>query len=349
VLIAGVRRVRSPGCKFDYILVLEGKQGVGKSSLLKILAGEDNFSDNEIIGLNKKEQQEAIQGIWIYELAELEGLHKSDVTKVKLFASKTMDMARPAYGRSRVDRPRRCIIVATTNEDTYLRDTTGNRRFWPVWINGVVPCGDDKMLIDFEAVARDRDQLWAEAAAMEARGESLVIPEALWPDAAAAQAAREELDPWEDLLAGVLANLSRKERGLGVSGKFEFAGGNIPEWRVSTEYLLTEVLDLPKERQHNTHTKRLASVMRALGWERPSEPVRIGRVKVRGFVKSKVKGSLYRDSGPGQVEHVSRTNERPPSLQYPNQSFYSNVPPVPPVPLDKVEILPPEKPFRRRV
>ena len=153
MLIAGVRRVKEPGCKFDYIVVLEGDQGIGKSSVLKILAGEDNFSDNEILGLHKREQQEAIQGVWIYEVAELEGLVKSEITQVKLFASKTYDSARPAYGRSRVDRPRRCIFVATTNENTYLRDTTGNRRFWPVCVN----------TIDLDGVKRDRDQLWAEA------------------------------------------------------------------------------------------------------------------------------------------------------------------------------------------
>src|SRR5215475_12376287 len=112
-------------------------------------------------------------------------MYKSDVTKVKLFASKTVDMARPAYGRSRIDRPRRGIFVATTNDDTYLRDTTGNRRFWPVKI----PKG---RMIDLESVRRDRNQLWAEAVSAEATGESLVIPETLWPDATAAQQARME-------------------------------------------------------------------------------------------------------------------------------------------------------------
>jgi predicted P-loop ATPase len=71
-------------------VVLEGRQGVGKSSLLRVLAGEENFSDNEILGLHKREQQEAIQGVWIYEVAELEGLSKSEVTRAKLFASKTV-------------------------------------------------------------------------------------------------------------------------------------------------------------------------------------------------------------------------------------------------------------------
>jgi hypothetical protein len=201
MLIAAVRRVKEPGCKFDYIVVLEGDQGIGKSSVLKILAGEDNFSDNEILGLQKREQQEAIQGVWIYEVAELEGLGKSEVTKVKLFASKTYDSARPAYGRTRVDRPRRCIFVATTNENTYLRDTTGNRRFWPVSVG----------VIDLAAVKRDRDQLWAEAVAMEAGGEPLVIPERVWPDVAIQQEARMELDPWEDQLSEKLGGLMRND------------------------------------------------------------------------------------------------------------------------------------------
>jgi len=180
MLIAAVRRARKPGCKFDYIIVFEGLQGTGKSSVLCILAGDGNFSDAEILGMDKQDQQEAVQGIWIYEIAELEGLSKAEVTKVKLFASKTHDMARPAYGRHRVDRPRRCIFVASTNDDKYLRDTTGNRRYWPI----------KTPKIDLDGIARDRDQLWAEAALAEATGEALVIPEELWPEATAQQLAR---------------------------------------------------------------------------------------------------------------------------------------------------------------
>ena len=282
MLIAAVRRVKEPGCKFDYIVVLEGEQGIGKSSVLKILAGEDNFSDNEILGLQKREQQEAIQGVWIYEVAELEGLHKSEVTRVKLFASKTFDSARPAYGRSRVDRPRRCIFVATTNDNTYLRDTTGNRRFWPVCVG----------VIDLAGVRKDRDQLWAEAVAMEASGEPLVIPEKLWPDVAVQQEARMELDPWEDELSVKLERLIglAQQTGLrsfmldGQFGRGADKNGN-PEWRASTDYLLTNVLGVPKERQHNNHTKRLAGIMRRLGWIRSEEVLRFGKVVKRGFIK----------------------------------------------------------------
>jgi predicted P-loop ATPase len=277
-LVAAVRRVREPGCKFDFILVLEGRvQGKGKSTLLAILAGEGNFSDSEILALSPREQQEAVQGVWIYEIAELEGLHKSDVTKVKLFASKTVDRARPAYGRGRVDQKRRGIFVATTNEDTYLRDTTGNRRFWPVLTSKV----------DLDGIARDRDQLWAEAAAVEASGEPLTIPEALWPEATDAQAARLELDPWEDIVASHLAGFVRNEHK--IDGSFLLAADNDgdPEWRVSTDYLLTEIIGLPKERQFHNHTKRLAAIMRDLGWSRHDTPIRIGKQIKRGFTRLK--------------------------------------------------------------
>jgi predicted P-loop ATPase len=277
MLIAGVRRVRSPGCKFDYMVVLEGSQGVGKSSLLKILAGEENFSDGEILGLDKREQQEGVQGVWIYEVAELEGLSRADATRVKLFISKTVDMARPAFGRARVDRPRRCIFVGTTNEEEYLRDTTGNRRYWPVKVGK----------IDLAGVARDRDQLWAEAAAAEATGEPLVIDEELWSDAAAEQSARVANDPWEDVLCTALARLVW--RGKDIEGKFVRAADQSgePECRVSSDHLLTDVLSLPKERQHNNHTKRLATIMRGLGWHKPDTVVRIGRGDPkRGFTKA---------------------------------------------------------------
>jgi hypothetical protein len=301
MLVAGVSRVREPGCKFDYIVVLEGRQGVGKSSLLRILAGEDNFSDNEILGLYKREQQEAIQGVWIYEVAELEGLSKSEVTKVKLFASKTVDGARPAYGRSRVDRPRRCIFVATTNEDIYLRDTTGNRRFWPVCVG----------VIDLAGVRKDRDQLWAEAAAAEGDGEGLVIPQQLWPDVAAQQEARMEVDPWEDTIARELARLirlasRRVEGSFVIEGSFAGAAdanGN-PEWRVSTDHLLTDVLSLPKERQNNNHTKRLAGIMRGLGWLRCETPMRFGKAVARGFRKPCVESDV---TGATRSLHVPLT------------------------------------------
>jgi predicted P-loop ATPase len=103
MLIAAVRRVRQPGCKFDYVVVLEGRQGTGKSSALRILAGDENFSDQPILHLDTRAQQEAMDGVWIYELSELAGLKRTEIETVKGFLTKTTDSARPAYGRYRTD------------------------------------------------------------------------------------------------------------------------------------------------------------------------------------------------------------------------------------------------------
>jgi predicted P-loop ATPase len=275
-LLAGVRRVRQPGCKFDYMLVLEGPQRQGKSTLLRILAGEGNFSDAEILGCDKREQQEAVQGVWIYEIGELEGMSKADVTSIKLFLSKTHDSARPAYGRSKVDRPRRCVFCGTTNDEGYLRDPTGNGRFWPA------NCG--LRLIDVEGAARDRDQLWAEAAAAEAAGETLTLPPELWSAAGVEQRARVNQDAWEDLLERRLAGLREEVKEGQYSIGIDSSGGR--EWRVASGYLLGPVLGIPIERQTNAVTKRLAEVMRTLGWTKPNSSIRVGSVICRAFTKA---------------------------------------------------------------
>lgn len=194
-LVAAVRRARSPGTKFDQIIVLEGVEGKGKSTAIEIMAGRENFSDQKILGLTDKEQQEAITGIWLYEIAELTGMRRAETDHVKAFASRTVDRARPAYGRFRVDRPRRAICFATTNDDEYLKSETGNRRFWPV-VTGS---------IDLEKLKRDRDQVWAEAASVEARGGSIGLPERLWAAAGEEQDRRKEADDWFEKISNYIA------------------------------------------------------------------------------------------------------------------------------------------------
>ena len=261
MFIAAVRRARRPGCKYDTIVVLEGKQGSGKSSALAILAGEDVFSDAEIIHMDGRGQQEQIKGVWIYEISELTGLRKTDIDRVKAFASRTHDRARPAYGRYSVDEPRRCIFVGTTNDSEYLRDATGNRRFWPV------ATGE----IDLAGLAENRDQIWAEAAAAETKGESVILPKELWDTAAEQQDARREVDPWLDILAAVTGEEEQDE------------------FRVSSKKLLSEILDIPADRQLPHVAKRLADCMRRLGWSGP-EKIRIKKESVRGYSRPIVEG-----------------------------------------------------------
>jgi hypothetical protein len=247
VLIAAVRRARDPGCKFDYMMVLEGRQGSGKSSALRILAGEGNFSDQPVIHLDPRAQQEALKGVWIFEISELAGLRRTEVETVKAFISKTSDDARRAYDRFRVDQARRCVFIGTTNDDTYLQDATGNRRFWPVRTG----------TIDLDALQRDREQLLAEAAAAERRGEQLTIPERLFGPAAEQQEQRMIADEWEGLLAN-------------VKGEIYYDGGTREE-RISSAKLLTVHLGLTPDRITTPVSKRLANAMRRLGWRGPKK------------------------------------------------------------------------------
>jgi len=253
-LLAAVRRARSPGCKFDHILTLEGSEGAMKSTAIITLAGIENFSDQTILTASDKEQQELIRGAWLYEIADLAGMRRADVEKVKAFASRTHDRARPAYGRRRIDAPRRCIFIATTNEDEYLQSQTGNRRFWPVRTG----------TIDIDALRRDRDQLWAEAAAIEAKGEALILPKDRWADASNAQDERRQHDPWDDLLASVPAIAYGDE-----------------EWIKVSELLV--VLQITADRANTETYRRLKRSMQRLGWSK-------GKFYQNGKEKEQVRG-----------------------------------------------------------
>ena len=264
VLVAAVRRAREPGCKFDQITVLEGPEGTLKSSAVRLLAGEW-FSDQTLLGLGDQREQEAVSGVWLYEIADLAGHKRWEVERMKAFASRTHDRARPAYGRRRVDQPRRCIFFGTTNNETYLQSQTGNRRFWPI------RCGR----IDLEALRRDRDQLWAEASAIEEQGITLELPRALWAEARALQGERLDRDPWDDALAELEKH---------YSVKLEQAGDGGGEWRVPTKDILSECLKLGAREQTDTIAKRLAYSLRRLGWDGP-KTIRFAGGTPRGYTK----------------------------------------------------------------
>lgn len=160
-LLGMVYRVMEPGCKFDYCPVLEGAGGLRKSTLVMTLGGKKYFSDTPFDMSRGKEAQEQVQGIWLYEIAEMSAMSKADVNAIKAFISSMVDRYRVAYGTTVESFARQCVLVGTTNDDQYLRDRTGNRRFWPVPV---------KRTIDTDWVAKWRDQLFAEAFALYLQG-----------------------------------------------------------------------------------------------------------------------------------------------------------------------------------
>lgn len=128
-LIAAARRIRRPGVKFDHTPVFEGLQGLGKSTALRRLFGDDWFSDAMPDDLAGKDAAMALNGVWCLELAELQQLIRSEPATVKAFLSRQVDRYRPPYGKTYVDRPRQSVLVGTTNDEEWLSDATGNRRF----------------------------------------------------------------------------------------------------------------------------------------------------------------------------------------------------------------------------
>lgn len=190
-LVGAINRVLEPGCKFDTVLVLDGKPGIGKSTILSKLGGAW-FSDSlNLADTRDKTAAEKLQGVWIMEIGEMQGTRKADVDILKGFLSRQIDEYRPAYGQVVERHPRTCVIFGTTNATTgFLRDTTGNRRFWPVPVSG-----GKKSVWDISS--EERDQIWAEALALSAEGEEPYLSPELEAEAAKMQQAALEYDDRE--------------------------------------------------------------------------------------------------------------------------------------------------------
>lgn len=237
-LRAMVARATMPGCKVDTVLVLVGGQGRFKSTSFQALAAPW-FTDQQIL-IDKRDSWEVCHRHWVIELGELGSLAKSELEEVKAFISKRDDTFRSAYARKSQTRQRQFILVGTTNQTEFLRDTTGNRRFWPVNVAS--------KHIDVSWLEEHREQLVAQAAHEVAAGASW------WLDKEEEQGHDEiaeahlEVDPWEPKIQSWLgANLDVGRRGASVAE------------------ILAEACDRPVSHMHSGDARRVASVMRRLG------------------------------------------------------------------------------------
>jgi predicted P-loop ATPase len=230
-----VARIFHPGAKADCCLILEGAQGIRKSTALRTLAG-DYFTD-ELAGLGSKDAAMQTRGVWIIELSELDSLSHADVARIKAFISRTTDRFRPPYGMRLMESPRQCVFAGTVNHGSYLRDETGGRRFWPF------SCGR----IDIESLAHDRDQLWAEAKARFESGQVWWLDSSdLVQLAADQQEERYEGDPWEEVVGPWLAD--KQDTSI-----FE---------------VLEKCLNKPQAQWTQTDKIRAARCLRGQSWER---------------------------------------------------------------------------------
>lgn len=196
-LVAAVSRVMQPGVKFDTMLILSGAQGIGKSTFFRLL-GKEWYSDS-LGTFEGKEAAEQIQGYWIIEAGELTGMNKSERNAVKQFLSKSEDIYRMPYGKRTGAFPRSCIIVGTTNDKEFLKDRTGNRRFWPVNL-GKIPISKPV----FRQLPGEVDQIWAEAFARWQCGEKLYLEGASADEAAKQQEEHMESNPKEGIIRAFL-------------------------------------------------------------------------------------------------------------------------------------------------
>lgn len=194
--VAAVARVFNPGCKYDYCLIMSGAEGIGKSTLLRVMGGR--WFNDSITTLEGKEGMEQLRRAWVVELGELSSIKRSDVEQVKAHLSRQVDIYRAAYARRVLEHPRQCVFCGTTNEALFLKGDTGNRRFWVIPVVAELRKYKDWS----EAIRRDRDQLWAEAVHYYKQGEPLYLSEEL--EAQAKQRQQDFNDDNDDPIVAML-------------------------------------------------------------------------------------------------------------------------------------------------
>ena len=243
-LVAAVTRVFDPGCKFDYMTILEGKQGIKKTTLVEVLAGKE-YSTAISFTMSNKEIVDIMRGKWLIEIKEMHGFSKSDVERVKAMIDQHTDRVRVSYGRKAEDHPRNNIFIGTMNplgENKYLADETGNRRFWPI------ECKGD---IDINTLYTIRDQLWAEAVHLYKNKEPLYLETKDVEKIAENHQEERTLhsDPWDNLIA---AYLKEKENQL--------------TQELTATQIMAECLKILPEKMNRGYAGRVGRSVKKYGW-----------------------------------------------------------------------------------
>jgi predicted P-loop ATPase len=242
-MISAVARAFQPGCKVDYMLVLEGAQSAQKSTACKVL-GREWFSDTlPQDNLGSKDTSQHLRGKWIVELAEMRALFKNGSSTLKDFITRQVESYRPSYGRADVYEPRQCVLIGTINKRQYFSDETGNRRYWPVRTGEIL----------INELERDRDQIWAEAVRRYRSGEpwypnrdfeaQYIKPE---------QDARFEQDAWEECVSAWSQTAGRSEGG--------------PVKRATIMEIANEALKLDMPKLGRAEQNRIRKIITRLGW-----------------------------------------------------------------------------------
>ena len=295
---AAVARAMTPGCKYDNMVILSGPQGIGKSTLLSTMAG-DWFNDS-IRTFEGKDASELLQGTWLVEVAELDAFRGSDVSRIKQFLSVRTDKFRKAYGRNTGEYPRSCVFFGTTNASEYLRDKTGNRRFWPI-DTSVQPATKNI----FNQLQNERDQLWAEAFVRWQAGEPLYLEGEVKKIAEEYQEGHRETSAREATVLGFISKNVPEDWSKWPLDKRRMYWGGITTNDVSKHINLVPrdrvcALEVGCEafggsiKEYNTReASEINSVIAASGeWERSNGPIHIGGgySKQRGFYRKKSTG-----------------------------------------------------------
>lgn len=234
-LVGAVARIKRPGCKLDTVPIIEGPQGIKKSSAVRVLGGE--WFTDEISDFGSKDAAMQAATAWFIEIGELDAMSKAETSRIKAFISRTTDRFRPPFGRRVIESKRPSVFWGTTNSDAYLKDETGARRFWPIQAGR----------IDIDAIARDRDQLFAEAVHLHDAGEPWwMTGSEIEQDAKVEQKARYLEDPWQGAIS-------------------QFAAGRED---VSVNEVLIRVFDIAVEHVDQRMQNRVVLCLKQIEFER---------------------------------------------------------------------------------